>query len=54
MKWRLCGPAVGLYISLSVFSVPSGSGYLAPLAQLDRVLAFEAKGWGFESLGVHH
>ena len=25
----------------------------APLAQLDRVLAFEAKGWGFESLRVH-
>ncbi len=27
--------------------------YSAPVAQLDRVLGFEPRGWGFESLRAH-
>ena len=28
--------------------------FIAPVAQLDRVLGFEPRGWGFESLRAHN
>ena len=32
----------------------SGIGYHGPVAQLDRALRFERRGWEFKSLRVHH